>query len=283
MLQGWLAMAQDTAGQAADAVASWSALQAELAPQRVPLWTPGTPRADWPELAPVAEGATPMAFLFGPPGSGVERVALMLGASLPAFHDDRFSQRPPHDPLQKFSTIAALQEGADPAAVVAAWRAALPQRGVGNGEIIDWLLYWDNALLQALRPHLPEATLLLALRDPRDMLLDWLAFGAPLPLAIASPTAAAQWLASVLHQVAALHELDLFPHQLLRMDDAINDPQALAALVGATVGLELPVPPASALGTLRFPAGHWRAYAEALAGPFALLTPVARRLGYETT
>jgi hypothetical protein len=29
-----------------------------------------------------------------------------------------------------------------------------------------------------------------------------------------------------------------------------------------------------------FPAGHWRVYAKALAEPFALLTPVARRLGY---
>jgi hypothetical protein len=249
----------------------------------VPLWTPGTPRADWPELAPVAEGATPLAFLFGPPGSGVERVALMLKASLPAFRDDRYTPRPPADPLQKFSTIASLQEGADPADVVAQWRAALPQRGVANGEVIDWLLYWDNVLLQALRPHLPEATLLLVVRDPRDMLLDWLAFGASLPLALASPTAAAQWLASVLHQLAALHELDLFPHQLLRMDEAVNDPQALATLVGSTIGLELAPPPAGALGALRFPAGHWRVYAEALAEPFALLTPVARRLGYETT
>ena len=283
MLQNWLGMAQDNAGQASDAVATWSALQAELAPQRVPLWTPGTPRADWPELAPVAEGATPVAFLFGAPGSGVERVALMLKASLPAFRDDRYTPRPPADPLQKFSTIAALQEGADPADVVTQWRAALPQRGVANGEVIDWLLYWDNTLLQALRPHLPEATLLLVLRDPRDMLLDWLAFGASLPLALASPTAAAQWLASVLHQVAALHELDLFPHQLMRMDEAVNDPHALATLVGSTIGLELAPPPAEALGSRRFPAGHWRAYAEALAEPFALLTPVARRLGYETT
>jgi hypothetical protein len=29
-----------------------------------------------------------------------------------------------------------------------------------------------------------------------------------------------------------------------------------------------------------FPAGHWRVYAQALAEPFALLAPVARRLGY---
>ena len=33
-------------------------------------------------------------------------------------------------------------------------------------------------------------------------------------------------------------------------------------------------------GSVGFPAGHWRQYAQALAGPFATLTPVAVRLGY---
>jgi tetratricopeptide (TPR) repeat protein len=283
LLQGWLAMAQDTAGQTAEAVASWSALHAEVAPQRLPLWTPAAPRSDLPDLAPVAEGAVPMALLFGAPGSGVERVALILRNSFPAFRDDRFGRRPPSDPLQKFATIAALQADADPAALVAQWRDALPQRGVDNGQVIDWLLYWDNVLLRALRPQLPEATLLIAVRDPRDMLLDWLAFGSPVPLALTSPTAAAQWLSTVLHQLAALHEQALFPHELLRLDDVMNDPQALANLVGSTLGYELPAPSREAFGPARFPAGRWRLYADALAEPFALLTPVARRLGYETT
>jgi hypothetical protein len=274
-------MAQDNAGQAADAVATWSQLQAADAARRLRLWTPGIPCSDWPPLAPVAAGATPVAFLYGPPGSAVERVALMLRASLPAFRDDRFSRRPPADPFQRYTTITALEEGTDPAAVVAEWRDALPARGVANGQVVDWLVFWDNALLHALRPQLPQATLLVAVRDPRDMLLDWLAFGAPAPMAMASPVAAAQWLATVLHQLAALHEQDLLPHQLLRLDDAVDDPQALAAVVGTAIGLELPPSPPQALGPRRFPAGHWRMYADALAEPFALLTPVARRLGYE--
>jgi Flp pilus assembly protein TadD len=282
LLQGWLGMAQDNAGQSADAVATWSQLQANDAAQRLPLWTPGIPSSDWPELAPMAEDATRVAFLFGPPGSAVERVALMLRASLPAFRDDRFSRRPPTDPFQRYTTITALEEGTDPAAVIAEWRDALPARGIGNGQIVDWLVFWDNALLQALRPQLPEAALLIALRDPRDMLLDWLAFGAPAPLAMASPVVAAQWLATLLHQLAALHEQNLFPHQLLRLDDAVDDPQALATLVGDAIEFTLPPPPPQALGPKRFAAGHWQVYAEALAEPFALLTPVARRLGYET-
>jgi Flp pilus assembly protein TadD len=283
LVQGWLAMAQDAAGQAADAVQTWSELQAEVVARSLPLWTPALPRSDWDELAPPPGDAARVALLFGAPGSGVERVAALLAACVPAFRRDRFGPKPPHDALQKYQTIPALEQGADPAGVVAEWRDALPGRGIDNGQVIDWLPVWDNAFLRALRPHLPEATLLLAVRDPRDMLLDWLAHGAPAPLAMGSPTVAAQWLATLLNQLAALHEQDLFPHRLLRMDAAMDDAQALSALVGTALGLELPVAPVGALGPRRFPAGHWRGYAEALAEPFRLLTPVARRLGYETT
>jgi hypothetical protein len=42
--------------------------------------------------------------------------------------------------------------------------------------------------------------------------------------------------------------------------------------------LKWPAP--ASTGPLRFPAGHWREYAQELAEPFAMLTPVAMRLGY---
>ena len=281
LLRGWLALTQDRAGRQADAVATWTALQAAQAPQRLPLWTPSEPRSDWPEPGVPAADAPRVAFLWGPPGSGVERVASLFGAAVPAFRADRFGPNPPPDPLQKFRTIADLTgQALEPAALVAGWREALPARGV-QGQVLDWLLYWDNALLLALRPELPEAQLLIALRDPRDMLLDWLAFGALPPLAMPTVRGAAAWLGMVLNQVAALHERDLHPHRLLRLDEAGNDPQALAALVGEAIGAQLPVPPPALVGPPRFAAGHWRGYAEALAEPFALLTPVARRLGYE--
>jgi hypothetical protein len=223
-----------------------------------------------------------VAFLWGAPGSGVERVASLMGAVLPAFRADRFGPNPPKDALQKFRTIADLaHDTLDPAAVVADWRAHLAGRGLENGQVIDWLLFWDNALLRALRPELPEGQLLIALRDPRDMLLDWLAFGAVPPLGMPSPRGGAAWLAMVLNQVAALHERDLYPHRLIRLDAAASDPQALATQVGEALGLQLPVPPSNLFGPPRYAPGHWRNYAEALAEPFALLTPVARRLGYE--
>ena len=39
-------------------------------------------------------------------------------------------------------------------------------------------------------------------------------------------------------------------------------------------------PPIEALGPQRFAPGHWRAFAEPVAEAFAVLTPVAKRLGY---
>jgi hypothetical protein len=168
----------------------------------------------------------------------------------------------------------------DGAAAVSSWRELLPSRGIADGQVVDWLLWWDNALLLALRPHLPEATLLIAVRDPRDMLLDWLAFGAPAPYAMKSPIGVAGWLAVVLNQIAFLHEQDLFPHSLLRLDEIADDPRALAEALGAALHTPLPVPPPAVPGTEHFAPGRWRAYAQALAEPFAMLTPVARRLGY---
>lgn len=282
LLQGWLALTQDRAGDTAGAVATWTAMQGAQAAQRLPLWTPSEPRSDWPELGAANPEAPRVAFLWGAPGSGVERVAGLMGAVLPAFRADRYGPTPPKDALQKFRTIGELaHDTRDGATVVADWRAHLPARGLEGGQAIDWLLYWDNALLRALRPELPEGLLLIALRDPRDMLLDWLAFGAVPPLGMPSPRGGAAWLAMVLNQVAALHERDLYPHRLIKLDDATADPQALAARVGEAIGAQLPVPPPNLLGAPRYAAGHWRHYADTLAESFALLTPVARRLGYE--
>lgn len=281
-LQAWMAMASDGAGAFADAVGTWASLHAEMAGRL--LQPPAATAADAPRRAAAgaADDAPAIAFLAGPPGSGVEYVARLLDGVVPAFRSDRARGAAPADGLQNFSAIQGLADGSvDPAAVAAQWRAALPARGVPAGAaVIDWLLWWDNALLDVLRPHLPQARLLLALRDPRDMLLNWLAFGGAAPFRLDSPQAAADWLAGTLDHVALLHEQDLHPHVLLRLDEVVNDPQAMAKLVGGALGLELPEPPPGLFQGRRFAAGRWRDYAGVLGGPFATLAPVALRLGY---
>ncbi|MGH8032060.1 MAG: tetratricopeptide repeat protein [Luteimonas sp.] len=279
--RGWRALACDRAGRHRDAVDGWQALHADLHAQTLPPPEPTALPATWPDLAQAVAIMAPVAFLAGAPGSGVERIASVLAATVPRLLVDRFGSAPPDDALQRIDTATQLANGTlSSAEVAASWSAQLAARGLHNGAVIDWLLWWDNAWVALLREQFPQAQVLLALRDPRDMLLHWLAFGAPLNLQLASPTAAARWLAAHLEHVAALDEQSLFAHTLLRIDATLDDPAALSDAVAAALGTPLPPPPDGRLDAPHFAAGHWRDYADVLADAFALLAPVARRLGY---
>lgn len=282
-LRHWLGTVQDRAGRAADALRTWTDLNTEQAGARLPLpprsvggfsWPPMGHRGDAPaDAAPV--------LVWGPPGSGVERLVAVFDRASPFFRGDRFGMAPPADAFQRYASVADLLDGKlEPAAMVAEWRAQLPARGLRDARVVDWLPWWDNAFLLALRPHLPEGRLLVALRDPRDMLLDWIAYGSTLPLAIESPEKVAEWLAAVLEQVADLVERDLYPHGVVRLDGIETDPEAVTGAIRAVFGGDMRIPAPPTVGAPRLAAGHWRAYAQALAGPFATLAAVARRLGY---
>lgn len=285
VLRAWRGTALDRAGRHAEAVETWVGLHAEVAADSLPLPEPTAPRKQWPPMAEVEADALAqspaVAFLVGAPGSGVEGLAAVLAGTVDSFRADRFGATPPDDGLQNYRTMPQLASGeADVAAIAARWRDALPARGSDRGEIIDWLLWWDNALLAVLRDHLPQASLIIAIRDPRDMLLQWLAHGAHAQFRVESASAAAGWLAIALNQVALLHEQALFSHTLVRMDGIDNDGPALAQALCDALQTPLPPPPEGRFGAPRFAAGYWRHYRDALAEPFALLTPVARRLGY---
>jgi Flp pilus assembly protein TadD len=284
MVLGWLGRAQDRAGQYADAVATWTQLQATTGVQALPL-PPGSGDATtYPPAADTGTGGPRPIFLYGPPGSGAERVVSTL------LHNfgkrmciDRTGANPPEDPLQFPRTARGLVSGElDGATVVAAWRGALTERGLeASVAPIDWLEWWDNALLRAFRDALPEALLLLVLCDPRDMLLDWLQRDSFVRHDAGSPMQMATWLAGVLDQLVTLIDGDLMPHRVLRIDEIADDAAAMAVAVGEALDMKLSTPPA--LGPGRYVAGHWRNYREVLAEPFAVLTPVAQRLGYPET
>lgn len=278
-VRAWYGRLLDRAGRPAEALAEWQSLHDQFRADRLPLpaLAPAVV-APWPALAVSAPEAPHPVLVFGLPGSGIERVVDTLAAAGGPVRADRYSAQAPDDPLRTLQAAYDVRTGAmDPAVLVARWRERLPARGIMDGNVIDWLAWWDNALLLALRPHLPEGLLLTAVRDPRDMLLDWLATGSPVPLALDDPQTAAGWLARGLEQLADLHEQDLYPHVMLRLDGVIGSPQALAEAVGGALGITLPPPPAV---PARLPPGRWRAYADVLAGPFAALAPVAARLGY---
>lgn len=281
-LMPWLGFAQDRAGRHGEAVLSWNAVNAAEAAVRWPLTVPGPAGGPWPEAATPVPGTPPVAYLWGVPGSGVEKVAAVIGHAGYPLRADRFTPNPPRDPLQNPDTIASLNAAAlAPEALLAQWRAALPARGVHDGMIIDWLPFWDNALLKMLRPLQPGAIVMIALRDPRDMLLEWMAFGSPIPFGLPSANDAALWIARQLQHVVALQREQAQPHKIVRTDHALADLEAFAAEIGGGLGLEeIRVPPASMFGPQRFAFGHWRHYARPLAEPFALLQDVAVALGY---
>lgn len=278
----WLGYALDRAGRHADAVATWTEIAAANAPTRWPLVDAGSAEGPWPAPTVVAPGTPPVAYLCGLPGSGVERVATVIGHAGYPLRDDRFGPNPPQDALQNPDRIAELAAGTlAPERMLAEWRAALPARGIGDGIVIDWLPLWDNALLKMLRPLQPEAIVVFALRDPRDMLLEWLAFGSAVPYGMRTPTDAARWLAAHLAHVVEFTQHTPQPYHIVRTDRALDDVEAFAADIGGGLGLDqIRVPPAAMLGPKRFVYGHWRQYAKALSEPFAQLTAVAQALGY---
>ena len=281
-LMSWLGYAQDRAGRYGEAATTWTAFNLAEAPMRWPLTNPGPADGDWPDAATAVPGTPPVAYLWGLPGSGVEKVAAVIGHAGYPLRTDRFTPQAPQDPLQNPDTIAALNSGSlSPERLLAEWRAALPARGIRDGIVIDWLPFWDNALLNMLRPLQPEAVVMIALRDPRDMLLEWMAFGSVMPYGIASPSDAALWMARQLQHVIALQRSALHPHKIVRTDHVMADVEAFAADVGGGLGLEeILVPPSAMLGSARIAFGHWREYAKPLAEPFALLSEVTQALGY---
>ena len=101
-----------------------------------------------------------------------------------------------------------------------------------NGAVIDWIPFWDNAWLLALRPQLPQARLLFALRDPRDMLLEWFAFGTPMAMRITDIDSAAQWLAAHLSQIAdvILEDVHVDGDALLGGEEGIGFRAAMQSL-----------------------------------------------------
>jgi hypothetical protein len=132
-----------------------------------------------------------------------------------------------------------------------------------------------------------------ALRDPRDMLLHWLAFGATQGILASDPVRAAAWLALALEQVAFAQQHDGDATLVLRLDALDADPQTPLVTLQRFVSGDDAAPPAPSAAEVvasfapgpdelagTFPAGHWQRYRGVLAEAFAQLDDIAARLGY---
>ena len=134
-------------------------------------------------------------------------------------------------------------------------------------------------LLALVRRAMPGTRIVVVERDPRDALLNWLAFGWAPGFPCGDLDGAVDWLARArrhLRHGAALDD----PRHLFVSGDALLDGEAEAMdELGRFLGLPTIEPGRHAqsmrvgLGGLavRFPAGHWTQYREALEAPFARL------------
>ena len=218
--------------------------------------------------------------LIGLPGSGTARLASLLADQAPlavrsdrfgadvdfvsAVFDDRLLQ-----PLGQ-SDLALLQR-----------RYMQPlERGARRegARVIDWLPYVDARVLPALKRALPGLRLVQVQGDPRDALLNWLAFGAHARLPMRDPVEVARWLKTALaHQALAA---ELLPACSIDARAVVADPhgkqgRTLAEFLGLEQLAPGPLTGAAEKNRLGMPVsfepGHAKHYRDALAEAFAAL------------
>jgi hypothetical protein len=158
----------------------------------------------------------------------------------------------------------------------------------GNQGCFDWLVHWDARAVPLLQHALPGTRLIAVLRDPRDLLLNWLAFGAPAGPVFADPVTNAAWLANQLEHLLFSRDDLRLPVLIVDMDRFDADASAAMHDIASFADLPTAPDPQPALQRrtgagrlpMLLPAGRWRAYRGELDAAFAVLTPLAERLGY---
>lgn len=230
---------------------------------------PGLPNPRFP--APV--------LLLGLPGSGVERVAALLGDSAGvALREDRFNGQldlfgDGDEPWALMNTPVAQLE-------VQAKRYARGVERVFGGMppvLVDWIPTFDARILALARRALPGLRVIVVDVDPEQAFLDWLAFGYQKSYRIAEPVDAARWWKAAQGQIELLAAR--VPTVRVNADALLAAPatagQALAAFLGVeklTLGTRTLLRMAAPGGLpTRFAPERVAAYRGALAEAFAAL------------
>ena len=283
LLANYRARIHDRAGNFADAARGFAQAQRGM-PMNLPALD--DPHASLAEALaePVgADWADAPVLLLGTPGSGVERVAALLAdqPGLIVLRDrigammrvDDFNQ-----PMFAHYTGALGADERD--ALRERYLAPLRTAQLPPGRtVVDWLPRWDAHLLALVRRAMPGTRLIVVERDPRDALLNWLAFGWAQGFGCADVDTAAGWLVRAQKHLRFGAELDAPRRITVAADPLLEDAESHGVELARFLGLDALTPGpqlaamASVLGGLpaRFPAGHWRGYATALAAPFQML------------
>jgi tetratricopeptide (TPR) repeat protein len=230
--------------------------------------------------APAAMAHPPI-FLVGLPGSMVERIAALLHqqTGVQLLRDRAFS------PMRRDAftepDFARWTDGIDAAtadAVRAQWQAEIERHDVDTkARLVDWLVRWDARFLPLIRQAFPGATVIIVERDPRDLLLNWLAYGWMPGFALHDPVAAAAWINRANAHLAQCKTVDGVNVIRIDADAVLNDPVGQGGALAAALGAKelAPGTPQRGLGGLPIglAPGRWEAYTEVLAAPLAELSP----------
>ena len=226
----------------------------------------------------------PAALLLGAPGSGVDLLAALLADS-PALQmlSDRFSTQPRNDPFSTPDVVRMLGRLDDGDARILARHYERPLQRLAlnpGAKLIEWLPHWDARYLPMILRVFGPLPVIVASRDPRDALVQWLAFGCPQGLSCADPVGAAAWLESAHAHLRWAREHGGLPMTWIDTSELALRPEVAGAAVAAALGIEPIVPRENftratrILGGLpsRLPAGTWTAFEDALAPAFAKLS-----------
>lgn len=275
-LSGWRAQALHRGGRTEDALQAWGRMWMDGPAFGLPLPNPEPAST----ASPTADGGAGR-LLWGPPGSRVERIQTAVVPAAPnRLMIDRFRQ-----PMRDDGFNALRSPPGHPFAGTAEhWRRPLEARGLDPATLIDALPFWDGWTQATLH----GTTLVAVLRDPRDLLLNWMAWGSAAGFAFPSPAVAAAWLHRQLDQLLAAEAAN--PRQVIRIDADLLDTDRAALSAQLVAALDLETAPdmdtawslsrAPNGGPTDFVAGTWRQYAEPLQALFKPLGEMAVRLGY---
>lgn len=230
---------------------------------------------------PAAKAPAPV-FLVGLPGSMVERIAALLHQQpgLQLLRDRAFGVG--RQDMFAVPDFARWVQGADAAqgeAARAQWEAEVRRVGADPAApLVDWLVRWDARFLPLLRQAFPGARIVIVERDPRDLLLNWLAYGWMSGFPLHDPVAAARWLRSAQQHLARCENVEGLQVLRINADAVLLDPAGQGQALAAVLGLAAldPGAPQRGLGglTIGLPPGRWEAYAEVLEAAFAELQPL---------
>lgn len=288
-----LGFGADRAGDSDAAVAHWLELQSRFPRVKMPALTdPLGPPRELPLPLELVKEARAVVLVPYIPGSGAESLlrALAGGDSITVM-SDRLGAGGRHDglsPDQRNQLEEFLNENTLRVFRRRYWRAFERLKVPAERLAIDVLPALEWPQYAALSGALPEARLLAYVRDPRDALLHWLAFGTTPSRPIIKPELAANYLLRQYQHIDRMRSSAGLAVSVIRAEDFDSDRNGLRDRLGQALGvppasLHLDSPRRTGLGGLpdRLENGRWRQYAAPLGKAFRLLAPAAKRFGYD--